>query len=62
MASKEQKEGVARVFDTLTASAVIGVVVGLAGYGAIIHRDIVLLAVATPVMLAFSWSLRRVSK
>jgi len=62
MASKEQKEGVVRVFDTLTASAVIGVVVGLAGYGAIIYRDIVLLAVATPVMLAFSWSLRRVSK
>jgi len=58
MASKEQKEGVARVFDTLTASAVIGVAVSLAGYGAINLRDTLLLVAAVPAMLSFSWFLR----
>jgi len=61
MASKEQKEGVARIFDTLTASAVIGVAVSLAGYGAISLRDTLLLVAAVPVMLSFSWFLRRPS-
>jgi len=32
-ASKEQKEGVARVFDTLAASSIIAAVVGFTGHG-----------------------------
>jgi len=45
MASKEQKEGVARVLDTLAASCVIGFTVSMSGYTvlswqheAILHR------------------------
>jgi len=59
MASKEQKEGLARVFDTLAASSMIGVVVGVSGYGAINPWDIGLLGVAFLALLMFSWRLRR---
>jgi len=62
MAGKEQKEGVARVFDTLTASSVIAIVVGFAGYGAIRIRDIVLLCLLSLVLLGFAWLLRRPSQ
>jgi len=60
--SKEQREGIARVFDTVAASSIIGAVVGLAGYGAIKPRDIVLLLAAIPALLAFSWFLRGAKK
>jgi len=62
MANKEQREGLARVFDTLSASSIIGIVVGLAGYGSISLRDIALLSVAILPMLMFSWFLRRTPK
>jgi|GEM_PF-1095186 len=62
VASKEQKEGVARVFDTITASSIIGAVVGIAGYGSVGVRDIVLLLAATPALLMFSWVLREAEK
>jgi len=62
VASKEQKEGLARVFDTLAASALIASVVGLAGYGAISGRDIALLCALCPIILASAWRLRRPSK
>jgi len=58
MASKEQKEGIARVFDTITASSIIAAVVGMAGYGAIKERDIVLLCVLVPALFVCSWFLR----
>jgi len=59
MASKEQKEGLARVFDTLSASSIIAIVVGLAGYGAIRVRDVALLCLLSPVLLGLAWLLRR---
>jgi len=59
MASKEQTEGLARVFDTLAASMIIAVAVGLAGYGDISGRDIVVLCVLCPIMLSSAWRLRR---
>jgi len=58
VASKEQKEGVARVFDTVAASSIIGAVVGMAGYGAIKPMDVALLLAAIPALLVFSWFLR----
>jgi len=61
MVSKEQKEGLARVFDTLAASTIIAIVVGLAGYGAMDGRDIVLLCALCPIILASAWRLRRPS-
>jgi len=39
MASKEQKEGVARVFGTLAASAIIGIAIGLSEHNVISARD-----------------------
>jgi len=59
MANKEQREGLARLFDTLTASAIIGVVVGLSGHTALTLREIIALGMACPVLLTFSFLLRR---
>jgi len=59
MASKEQKEGVARVLDTLAATSIIGAIASIAGYGNISGRDVLLLCLAIPCLFAFSWRLRR---
>jgi len=58
MASKEQKEGIARVFDTLAVSAIIGVTVGITGYSLISARDIIFLLSAIPALLILSWITR----
>jgi len=58
MASKEQEEGVARVFGTLAASAIISIAIGLSEHNVISARDVVLLWTAFPVLLVFSWILR----
>jgi len=60
MAVKEQKEGIARVFDTLSATSIIAAVASLAGYGSIIARDVVLLCLAIPCLVTLSWHLRRI--
>jgi len=62
MASKEQKEGIARVFDTITASAMIGMVIGLSGHSDMTIREILSLAGLCPVLLISSWILRSPSK
>jgi len=59
MASKEQKEGLARVFDTVAASMIIAIAAGLAGYGEISGRDIAWLCVFCPLILSSTWRLRR---
>jgi len=61
MAGKEQKEGLARVFDTLAATTIMAIVAGLAGYGAIAGRDVGLLCALCPVILVSAWRLRRPS-
>jgi len=48
MASKEQKEGIARVFDTLAASRIIAAVVGFSGHSIITVAQIVALCVLAP--------------
>jgi len=47
MAIKEQKEGIARVFDTISATSIIAAVASIAGYGGIIARDVVLCCFAS---------------
>lgn len=56
--TKEQKEGLARFFDTLAASAFIGAVVGATGHSALTSIEIVLLFTACPILLAFAFHLR----
>jgi len=58
MASKEQKEGIARVFDTLAVSAIIGFTVGITGYSLVSIRDMILLFSIIPTLLIFSWITR----
>jgi len=53
MASKEQKEGVARVFDTLCATAIIAASASIAGYGNISNNDVVLLCLISPFFSRF---------
>jgi len=62
MASKEQKEGVARVFDTITASAIIGMAIGLSGHSDMTIREILSLAGLCPILFTSSWILRSPSK
>jgi len=61
MASKEQKEGVARVLDTLAASSIIGFTVSMAGYTVLTWTHEIILCLLTAVFLVFSWNLRRTS-
>ncbi|GAB2750258.1 hypothetical protein GCM10027019_31230 [Melaminivora jejuensis] len=57
--TKEQKEGLARFIDTIAASAFIGGVVGAAGHSVLSRLEIGILFAACPILLAFSWRLRR---
>jgi len=59
MLNKDQRDGLARLFDTLTASAMIGLVVGLTGHTDLTWREIVALCAACPILLSFSLLLRR---
>jgi len=62
MASKEQKEGLARVLDTFAASSVIGLAIDFSGNEmTLIQRDFIILCVLFPVLFACSWLLRRPS-
>jgi len=58
MLNKEQREGLARLFDTLTASAVIGLVVGLSGHTDLTLLEIMCLCLGSAVLLTFSLFLR----
>lgn len=57
--SKEQREGVARFLDTLAAAATVGWVVGVEGYSEVSRMDLVLLFLVCPILLSFSWKIRR---
>jgi len=59
MLNKEQREGVARLFDTLTASAVIGLVLGVTGHTDLTGWEIFALCNTCPPLLALSLLLRR---
>jgi len=59
MLNKEQREGLARLFDTLTASALIGLVVGWSGHTDLSAWDIVALCGTSSILLTFSLLLRR---
>jgi len=61
-ATKEQREGVARVFDTLAASSVIGVALGITGHGVMSAIEMGCLFVLTPILLASGWVLRGAGK
>jgi len=61
MASKEQKEGVARVLDTLAASSIIGFTVSTSGYTVLTRAHEITLCILAVAFLAFSWILRRPS-
>jgi hypothetical protein len=57
--NKEQREGLARFSDTIAASVFIGAIVGLAGYNSIKFFEIAVMFVACPILLVFSYVLRR---
>jgi hypothetical protein len=57
--TKEQREGLARLLDTIAASAFVGGVVGLAGHSLISPMEVVVLFVVYPILLTFAWKLRR---
>jgi len=59
MLNREQREGVARLFDTLTASALIGLVVGLSGHTDLTAWEAIALSVTCFILLTFSLLLRR---
>jgi len=61
-ASKEQKEGVARVFDMLGASSIIGAVAGVTGHGVMTSLEMACLIVLAPILLAFAWVVRGTGK
>jgi len=61
MASKEQKEGVARVLDTLTASSIIGAALSVSGHAVMTKAHEITLCALAAMFLAFSWILRRPS-
>jgi hypothetical protein len=60
--SKEQKEGLARILDTLAISSLIGAIVGTAGYSQIAVRDIVLMFLICPILITFALLLRSPQK
>jgi len=62
MASKEQKEGVARIFDTLAASTIIGAIVGLSGHSVMSLLEVSLLCALCPALVSCGWLLRRPPK
>jgi hypothetical protein len=53
-----QKEGLARVIDTLITSAVIGALVGVTGHSALSQVEIVCLIAACPSLYLCSYLLR----
>ena len=57
--TKEQKEGLARFFDTIAASAVIGGVVGVTGHSPFSPLEIWALFLVCPILLLLSWTLRK---
>jgi len=59
MLNKDQRDGLARLFDTLTASAMIGLVVGSGDHTDLTWREILALCAACPILLSFSLLLRR---
>jgi len=61
MASKEQKEGIARVLDTLAASSIIGFTVSTTGYTVMTHAHEAILCLLSAAFIALSWRLRKPS-
>jgi len=59
MLNKEQREGLARLFDTLTASAMIGLVLGWSGHTDLTGLETAALYASSSILLTFSLLLRR---
>jgi len=59
MLNKEQREGLARLFDTLTASAMIGLVVGWSGHTDLTVWESIALFSICMFLLTLSLLLRR---
>lgn len=57
--SKEQKEGLARFLDSLSAAAFIGGVVGATGHSPLSALEIGALFATCPILLVISWKLRK---
>ena len=57
--SKEQKEGLARFLDTISASSFIGAVVGSTGHSPLSNLEIGVLYLVCPILLAMSFFLRK---
>jgi len=59
MLNREQREGVARLFDTLTASAMIALVVGWSGHTDLTMWESIALCAICMFLLTLSLLLRR---
>jgi hypothetical protein len=57
--NKEQREGLARVCDTLAVTAIIGAVVGATGHSPLQAVEIGVLIAISPVLLAVGYFFRR---
>jgi hypothetical protein len=57
--NKEQKEGLARVQDTLAVSAMIGVVLGVTGHSQLTNIEIALLISVSLVLVVTSLFIRK---
>jgi len=57
VASKEQKEGIARVLDTLAASSIIGLGVNVSGHTVLNVNDIIVLCFLSAGLPAIAWIL-----
>jgi len=62
MASKEQKEGVARVFDTLAVSGAISLAVAGSGRAVMDRWEVIVLCMICTSFFACAWLLRREKK
>jgi hypothetical protein len=57
--NKEQREGFARVCDTLAVSSIVGVVVGATGHSPLLPIEIAVLIAVTPALLLTGYLFRR---
>lgn len=56
--NKEQREGLARVCDTLAVTSIVGAVVGATGHSPLLTMEVVVLIAISPVLLVIGYLFR----
>lgn len=57
--NKEQREGLARICDTLAVTAIVGAIVGATGHSPLQALEIGVLIVISPVLIVVGYLFRR---